>query len=664
MRTVCPPSVAVILLLLAGAVTLFGPGDAARAAEPPTAIIVFDGSGSMWGKLDNERNSKLVMAREAVRKGLARLGPETRVGLMSFGHRRGGDCQDTEVIIEPAPLDIESLMAPLEKLNPRGRGPLTRALREAASRLGPQSAPARIVVIHDGPDNCQQDPCSAVGDLKAAHGRVRVDVVSLGLSADEARSVACLPQATGGKHYEVASTTDIEAALVEALGRSAGVDPAAAVPAAVPQPRETATVAALPAQPGTSGRPGLQLWTSLVKGGTALALPAHWVVRRAGEKGPPLWEGDTAAPLLVLPTGRYEIEARVGLITRSAVAEAVDGAARSLALVLEAGTLTFAQSAPAKAMLDEAVVTLARIEAKGPAEPQILRNIEAEIALPAGNYLVAVTAGTLRIERPVGIVAGERVSIANSLSLGGLELLAVPAKDRPPLDGLVYAIFEDDPDAPQGRREVARSAASAPHFKLPAGTYYVVARRGSAEARDRVSVRTGEVERRTLVLETGQVALSVRVAGGRLENEGPIAHRLERIDVQPREVVTTSGGAAILDVAAGHYRLETRVGIGNVRAEREIKLKPGEVEKVAIDHAAGGARFRLLDKASGKPLPDISFEVRDRAGQPVWASLGTEPRALLLAGRYSVRAEGRGVAIERPFDVGAGEERTVELAPR
>ncbi len=667
MHNACLSVATCLAALVAWAAALAFSLPPAVAAEPATVVVIFDGSGSMWGRLDGQRESKLVMVREAVGQGLAKLPPANRVGLMSFGHRRGGDCQDTETILEPAPLDIERVMTPLERLNPRGRGPLTKALGEASALLGPRSAPARIVLIHDGLDNCQQDPCSVLPSLKAAHPGARVDVISVGMPADEARTMACLTQATGGKQYLVSAAREIDAALIESIGTAAdaplpgrAVTPAAS--AAVPAPAPSSPAASASAGK-ESTRPGLQLWTTLVKGGPPLAAQVTWRIRRAGEKGPPLWEGRTAAPLLVLPTGRYDVEASLGLTTRTGVAEAAEGKPRSFAIALDAGLLTLTQS-EAAAMLDDAQVTLTRIEGQGPGQPQMLRRIEPELALASGNYLVSMTSGALRIERPVGIIAGERVSLANSFGLGSLELTASAVRGGPRLDGLVYAIFEDDPDAPQGRREVARSAAAEPRLKLPAGTYYVVARRGSAEARDRVSVRSGEVERHTMVLESGRLSLSVRLAGGRNDGDASITHRLERIDVQPHEVVTSSGATAMLEVSAGQYRLESRVGLGNVRAEREIRLKAGETERISIEHAAGGARFRMLDRASGNPLPDVSFDVRDRNGEAVWAGLGAEPRALLLAGRYKVRAEGRGATLERDFEVAAGEDRIVELAPR
>jgi hypothetical protein len=128
--------------------------------------------------------------------------------------------------------------------------------------------------------------------------------------------------------------------------------------------------------------------------------------------------------------------------------------------------------------------------------------------------------------------------------------------------------------------------------------------------------------------------------------------------------LSASGISASLEVSGGHYRLQSRIGLGNVRVVQEFDVKPGQVERVSVEQDAAGARFRLIEQAGGHPLPDISFEVRDASGRSVWSGLGTEPRVLLLAGRYTVRAEGRGFSIERPFEIAAGEDRIVQLTPR
>ena len=74
-----------------------GGAAAARAQEPASVIVVFDGSGSMAGNIEGVRGSKVVLAREAVRRALAKVAPQTRVGLAAFGHRRG-DCGDVELL--------------------------------------------------------------------------------------------------------------------------------------------------------------------------------------------------------------------------------------------------------------------------------------------------------------------------------------------------------------------------------------------------------------------------------------------------------------------------------------------------------------------------------------------------------------------------------------
>ncbi|MEZ5854227.1 MAG: hypothetical protein R3D67_05555 [Hyphomicrobiaceae bacterium] len=635
----------------------------AQASEPPTLMVIFDGSGSMWGTLEGDRRSKLAMTRDALKESLGLLPQQTRIGLASFGYRRSGDCSDAGVLLKPEKLDVDRFMAPLDKLNPKGRGPVTRALREVVGELGPQSAPADVLVIHDGLDNCQQDPCSTVGELRTAHPGVRVHVMSLGLPEEEAKQMACLPQQTGGKHFIAANAEATLRALQEVMrsvGRR-GAAPANAAASAGSQPVAPPVErrVAIPA-----GRPGLQLTSRLVKGGPTLGLAIDWIVRAGDGKGPPLWQGRATAPLLALPTGRYTVQASAGLVTRTAVAEAVQGKPRAFDVVLNAGTLVLATSKAGERMLDDTILSLSRIEGSGVAAPQLVPNPDSEIVLPQGNYLLAVTSGTLRIERPIGIVAGSRISIANALALGEVTLSALAAKGGKPLDSVVYAIYEDDPDAPQGRREVARSAGSNPRFKLPSGTYFVIARRGAAETRDRITVRAGEAEKRQLVLDAGQIALSVALPGGLLAGRGPIAHRLERIGGAPGEALHASGASALLDATAGRYRIDSRVGLGNVKSTREITLKPGEVEQVVIEQPAGAVNMQVVDRIGGRAIADVSWEIRDQTGKDVWVGVGTHADALLLAGRYAVKVEARGRRTERSIDVKAGEAKNYELTLR
>ncbi len=104
---------------------------------------------------------------------------------------------------------------------------------------------------------------------------------------------------------------------------------------------------------------------------------------------------------------------------------------------------------------------------------------------------------------------------------------------------MTFIVYEDDPDSPEGRREVMRSAAPSPTFTLPAGTYYVTARTAGAEAREQIALGAGDVVKRTLPLALAHLQLSATLDGNRRPTDLPLAFTVVRLDTEPREVVRT-----------------------------------------------------------------------------------------------------------------------------
>src|SRR5512139_3006940 len=68
----------------------------AEPAQP--VLIIVDGSGSMWGKMEGDATAKLYGVRDLLRERLLVAPAQSRIGLGSFGHRRKGDCGDVELI--------------------------------------------------------------------------------------------------------------------------------------------------------------------------------------------------------------------------------------------------------------------------------------------------------------------------------------------------------------------------------------------------------------------------------------------------------------------------------------------------------------------------------------------------------------------------------------
>jgi hypothetical protein len=274
--------------------------------------------------------------------------------------------------------------------------------------------------------------------------------------------------------------------------------------------------------------------------------------------------------------------------------------------------------------------------------------------------VVRAELGLVRGEKALDVVAGRQVVADIPLTGARLQLTTASRDAGIPFDAPVFSVVEDDPDAPRGRRELARSAARQVEFMLPPGTYYVIARQGSVEARERLAIGPGEVAKRTLTAPpAGRLSLSTRATGGPASSE-LTSYTIERIDGVVQEVVSTSRATPTLVLPSGRYRVEGRAGLMNVRTVREVEVKAGQTQQLVIEHQAASLRLRF----AGSAPTDVFWDIRDESGQAVWWTSGlAEPLATLQAGRYVVRAEARDKRYERSVDLRIGDARLVEILP-
>lgn len=184
------------------------------ASADEQAIIVLDASGSMWGQIDG--TPKISIAREVLGNVLGKVPSATYLGLMAYGHREKGNCADIELLIAPAPGSAAEITGMAKDLSPKGKTPLSDAVRQAAEALKYSENKSSVILITDGLETCDADPCAMARELEATGVDFTAHVVGFGLSAEEGRQVACIAEETGGK-YIPADNAD---ALVEALSET------------------------------------------------------------------------------------------------------------------------------------------------------------------------------------------------------------------------------------------------------------------------------------------------------------------------------------------------------------------------------------------------------------------------------------------------------------
>lgn len=195
----------------------------AQAPAQGVTLLVYDASGSMWGELPGGA-TKVEVAREVIGDFFQSRDHTSPLGVVAYGHNRRGDCNDIEVIAPVAVHDAGTLTARLKQINPVGMTPLTDALARAATLIPATAEAADIILVTDGLETCDADPCALAARLAAEGIRIRAHVVGFGLTEAEAEVMSCVADATGGLLLTPQSGQE----LADALNRIAQIEPAAA----------------------------------------------------------------------------------------------------------------------------------------------------------------------------------------------------------------------------------------------------------------------------------------------------------------------------------------------------------------------------------------------------------------------------------------------------
>ncbi len=192
-------------------------------AQPTRTIIVMDGSGSMWGQIDGR--PKLEIARETVGQVLDQIPAEQEIGLIAYGHREKGNCGDIELAVPPAAGTGAAISQAVNGMRFLGKTPLSDAVRQAADALRYTEDAATVVLVTDGIETCNADPCALAIELEQAGLNFTAHVIGLGLSQAESAQISCLATGTGGRYFDAADAEGLAGALMETVASSEPLPP-------------------------------------------------------------------------------------------------------------------------------------------------------------------------------------------------------------------------------------------------------------------------------------------------------------------------------------------------------------------------------------------------------------------------------------------------------
>ncbi|GJL96000.1 MAG: hypothetical protein DHS20C05_24050 [Hyphococcus sp.] len=249
-----------------------------RAAQSEDAILVLDGSGSMWGQIDEE--AKITIAKRVLLGLLDELPAERRLGLMAYGHNRKGDCTDIEELATVG-AQRSAIKSAVEGINPKGKTPMTAAVKIAAEKLKYTENKATVILISDGIETCEPDPCGVASALEQAGIDFTAHVIGFDVSEEnEQAQLRCIAENTGGQFISASNADD----LTEAL---------------------QTTVVETPVEPTSN----LYLRATELQGGLVIEEGLSWTVTpSAGGGDAVVSETDAGSIEATVPPGAYDVE--------------------------------------------------------------------------------------------------------------------------------------------------------------------------------------------------------------------------------------------------------------------------------------------------------------------------------------------------------------------
>ena len=184
-------------------------------AQSDNVVLVLDASGSMWGRVGSE--TKIEAARKVVRSVIGKLPSDAALGLVAYGHRRKGDCADIEVLVPAGSADKTAIPDVVDGLNPLGMTPITASFEQAAKAAAATGKPGTIVLVTDGLETCNADPCAAVRAAKAAGQDFVLHIVGFDVAKEDVSSLECAAQAGGGLYLPAENADELSGALEQTI---------------------------------------------------------------------------------------------------------------------------------------------------------------------------------------------------------------------------------------------------------------------------------------------------------------------------------------------------------------------------------------------------------------------------------------------------------------
>ncbi len=613
----------------------------AQSASGSRTILILDASGSMWGQING--STKIEIAQSTAEDLIKNRPKDLQMGLMAYGHRRKGDCDDIDLIVPPGSETTAKLLAALDQLVPKGKTPIFKSVLQAAEALRYTEKAASVILVSDGIETCGGD-LAALGKLLAEKGiDFKTHIIGFAMKDSDTVALRGLAKATGGIYADAGDAGSLKVAL------------------------QTAVVAATKPVTSLSLVPLDQDGKSILKNGVGFTISKSKTDETA------LFKGAGGQWNTELDPGTYHVTATFGDHTLEAQITAEKGRNTTHTFTFSAPVLTL------QAVLKEGGEPLTdsvswgvwgQPNAEGKRQ-QIAFSFHAtaRLRLGPGDYRITARRGSAKVARDISF-AKEPMTVSLIFEAGTLKASATLKEgDEPLTDGLSWDVL-GDPNSEGKRPQIAYSFHAQPKFTLPAGSYLLQVKKGSSTVSGQIEVKAGELTSHQLVMGSGTVVANAVMSSGVEAHTGrglswAVLGDPNSEGKRPK-IAYSFHAAPRFTLPAGSYLLQ--VERGSASASQDIEVKPGETINVTLNFNAAILKATAVLTEGGDPMvdPQMSWRVlgppnAEGKRQQFAYEIKARPSFSLPVGKYTLTVERGDASAQQEVEVVAGKFNTATV---
>lgn len=179
--------------------------------ETKRILLLLDGSGSMMDEWKG--NTKWELAKNLISQtidSIQRADPNVEFGLRVFGHqspRALKDCKDSRLEVPIARGNAGKIISRMEQITPQGHTPIAYSLFLAAGDFSSNGINS-IILITDGIENCEGDPCASANALSDKRISLKPFIIGIGLDEADKGMFDCV-----GTYYDAIDSVQFKNAM-------------------------------------------------------------------------------------------------------------------------------------------------------------------------------------------------------------------------------------------------------------------------------------------------------------------------------------------------------------------------------------------------------------------------------------------------------------------